>query len=49
MASHQAVMRSELTYGTIVETWGVAEVKSIWPISTGPHTCHKGPRNGPLR
>lgn len=28
---------------------GVAEVKSIWPISAGPHTCHKGPRNGPCR
>jgi len=28
---------------------GVAEVKSIWPTSAGPHTCHKGPRNGPRR
>lgn len=28
---------------------GVVEVKSIWPISAGPHTCHKAPPNGPLR
>ena len=25
----------------------VAEVKSIWPISAGLHTCYKGRPNGP--
>ena len=29
--------------------WAAAEVKSIWPRSAGPHTCHKGRRNGPHR
>ena len=28
---------------------GTAEVKSIWPRSAGPHTCHKGPGNGSQR
>ena len=27
--------------------WAAAEVKSIWPRSAGPHTCHKGRCNGP--
>jgi hypothetical protein len=30
--------------------WGTtAEVKSIWPRSVGPHTCHKGACNGSRR
>ena len=28
-------------------SWAAAEVKSIWPRSAGPHTCHKGRCNGP--
>jgi hypothetical protein len=26
-----------------------AEVKSLWPISVGLHTCHKGKNNGLLK
>ena len=28
---------------------GAAEVKSIWPRSAGPHTCHKGRPSRPRR
>jgi len=40
------VLISAAAFGDPALSASVVEVKSIWPLSTGLHTCHKGWYNG---